>query len=160
MRHHQRPFDLDPDGAAGITFPFETFESGIKCLFGDLEIPDIISWVEGGDCRICKGLRELRTGKTEDREAVERFLECEDPAGRSVNVLCPLCIGIEYARHDLGQWGEVYFTDDEDDTADADSDGSVMMEPERLRWRNGRLAELGYFEEEDDDWVPLLVSDT
>jgi hypothetical protein len=141
-----RPFDIPEtaDPETTIKIPSSTFESTIKVLFWDITVPDVIARVEGGWCRLCGGGRSHCPGCLRGmRDEVEGFAYVSS-TDCSYLMLCPLCVGPEWAEESLER--------QEQDDRDWDWGAKPYGMDEELEeqcakfndWFNARLRALGY----------------
>jgi hypothetical protein len=94
-------------------------------LFSNLTVPDVISWIEDGDCGFCKD-QNIFPGCTNGRSEKFRM-------GCGVQLACPLYIGIDYSREHkefLERYNWESAPEDEQNSMDD--------------WLRERMDELGY----------------
>ncbi|KAK3360729.1 hypothetical protein B0T25DRAFT_578590 [Lasiosphaeria hispida] len=108
-------------------------EGVIPCLMVDVDILDVIAFIDDGDCRVCDGLRSICPGCTSGvAHEFGVFMGC------GVDLACPLCMGLDLAVEHHGFLKERYHLHLQDADGD-DSEAEDMME--RVL---GRAKELGY----------------
>ncbi|KAF4442242.1 phenylacrylic acid decarboxylase [Fusarium austroafricanum] len=128
------PFQVSKSATGNtISVPISHLEFEGKFLFHKLEVADIISKLEGGYCDLCDCNRDFDGGLRWKRDEVSFFTgalygheECCD------DIICPLCIGREYADAYVDQRCENVDPEDK------------MPDDEYRAWMNERRKELGY----------------
>ncbi|KAM5377527.1 hypothetical protein ACJZ2D_004896 [Fusarium nematophilum] len=132
-----RPFDLptanNGDVATIFRIPTAVLERDSQMLFVRITVPDIIAWVERGECDLCGGSRRFCAGCRDGSKIAEEWTSWTNAGDCGVRILCPLCIGVEFANESIGRQREL----DWSDAADA------AEEDEYIEWKNTRLRELG-----------------
>ncbi|KPM36028.1 hypothetical protein AK830_g10536 [Neonectria ditissima] len=130
-----QPFRLPEtfDSATAIRIHKATLSSDIKVLFADITVPDVIAWVEYGNCETCDATRIMCIECSNGRWAADNFIgwgtrDC------SVRLLCPLCLGLGYGEESMSQTGVPIEEQDED----------YMTDQEYHNWVQTRFKELGY----------------
>ncbi len=98
-----------------------------ECLYYDIEVPDIISRIEGGRCWACSSSRSICPGCGGVGREYGVFMGC------GVSLACPLCMGLDTAEYHKS-FLQVYYWDK------PPKDEAKEME-ESL---DQRLKELGY----------------
>ncbi|KAF5008444.1 hypothetical protein FDECE_5276 [Fusarium decemcellulare] len=127
----------DPNGGnAPITrIPLRFLQPGHEILFFQVEVCDIIAWLENGICDLCMNDRTIDTGHTSGMEKREMWSSqvgarwSEYPC----TMTCPLCIGKEYSEQSLVQAHPDQYSPDRE-----------MHEEDYDEWRDRRFRELGY----------------
>ncbi|KAF9769891.1 hypothetical protein IL306_012617 [Fusarium sp. DS 682] len=131
------------DDALSIPMSHLSFDAGF--LFRKIEISDMIAQFEDGDCWLCRGDRDCDIVLDWIREDTSFF--CVSVLGhRECNhgVVCPLCIGEEYADEDLEvncKSGGYYWDNDEEEE---DTEEEKMAKKEFQKRLRQRYRELGY----------------
>ncbi|KAL8685831.1 MAG: hypothetical protein Q9218_007519 [Villophora microphyllina] len=105
-----------------------------KCLFSDVTVPDVIAFLQDGNCWVCDDRRELCPGCT---DWVPEELDARMCCG--VDLACPLCMGLEFMANDKDFRRQYYW-----DPAPSEEQAA------RAKRIRHRLAELDYL----DDWTP------
>ncbi|KAF5001514.1 hypothetical protein FGRMN_985 [Fusarium graminum] len=118
------------DNAMRIPISHLKFE--IKFLFRSIEVQDMISFLEGGDCHLCDGSRWVDYYHRSNKEELETYcgtVACHTRCQH--DVFCPLCMG----RHNADQSIEL----------SCDRHGEPELTDEEFdEWADERLRELGY----------------
>ncbi|KAJ4264462.1 hypothetical protein NW762_005662 [Fusarium torreyae] len=85
-----------------VTIPIDMLSHGTKFLWVKLTVPDVIKYLEDGDCRICRGGHTIGRGFCGPGIA-GRFLslEVQTTGGKPLNMICPLCVGPVHALDSL-----------------------------------------------------------
>ncbi|KAM0229036.1 hypothetical protein ACHAPO_010316 [Fusarium lateritium] len=134
VRPNQRPpFQVssvakDPMYAISLSY----IETRFEFLFHDIKVPDVISCLEYGDCRFCYNrTHSVKRPKQDDDIAtfcgeISHHPDCE------INIICPLCIGVDYASTSIST--ACYCVDDDD----------RLPHEEHCMYFNNRFRELGY----------------
>ncbi|KAI1205520.1 uncharacterized protein F4807DRAFT_442890 [Annulohypoxylon truncatum] len=125
-----------PPGLSRLSGPQNTFDvvldarSKTSCLYKCIDVPDIISKIEGGWCRICRSERTVCPGCTGGvTERFDVFMGC------GVELACPLCMGTEFSL-DHKYFLDTYYL-------------VTPPESEAEEWKDNmhdRLEELGYID--------------
>lgn len=98
------------------------------CLFSNVTVPDVISRMEGGTCSFCSGSRLFCPGCTGGRaQEFGVFMGC------SVELACPLCIGIDFSLEHRA-FLQTYYWDDPPEEEQKSIDN----------WLQQQMEELGY----------------
>ncbi|KAB5579904.1 hypothetical protein GE09DRAFT_1212366 [Coniochaeta sp. 2T2.1] len=115
-----------------VEIPARLLSAEPGVLLMDIDVPAVIAKVEGGRCDFCGGERAVNSGR---REVVEFGGEVGYAAPLyGGDILCPVCVGPDWAMRDLvqnGGGGENSLWEDWDDET-------------YQAWVDGRLGELGY----------------
>ncbi|KAJ4015264.1 hypothetical protein NW752_006717 [Fusarium irregulare] len=129
----ENPFQISttvlPDKS--ITIPVSDLDFELPFLHRRIKAPDVISWVEGGACGLCRGgERNFCVGCRDGREVLEKWTSLE---GRGMDcgtrMVCPLCIGKYYAETSARETSDYY---------------AEMPDGEYEEFRKDRYRELGY----------------
>lgn len=128
-----RPFILPGDEATVVVFRIPTTALEKKILFERLTVPDVISWAEQGECYLCDGARIFCAGCRDGMEVAERWTSAANIGDCSVRMLCPLCMGVDFAEGSISMQQALRWESDTEE-----------MEDKYDAWANRRFAELGY----------------
>lgn len=134
----ERPFSLPSDEETAVMFRIPTAALDKTILFERLTVPDVIAWSEQGECHLCHGGRSFCAGCRDGKEVAEEWTSVARTGDCSISMLCPLCIGADFAGDSISMQQALM----------SDSD-TEEMEDEYNAWANRRFAELGY--DDDDD---------
>ncbi|CEF87725.1 hypothetical protein FGSG_13951 [Fusarium graminearum PH-1] len=104
-RHMWRPETTPPFKILDATkdpiysIPLHHLETDIEFLFHEIQVPDIISRLETGECRFCnsKGVYQQYEASFVVSFLFFTFLPIRH-SDCYFDVLCPLCIGLDYAE--------------------------------------------------------------
>lgn len=131
--------------------PSSTYE---PCLFGGLDYADWIARIEGGDCSICLGSRQVCPTCTElVDDGNYTFLGCAFFSGRfedfydrvddgcDFDLACPRCMGLGFCSEDEGYLEDYYGRRAPKQARDA-----------RIASINARRRELGYHAKRGDEY--------
>lgn len=126
-----------------------TLSGDIKTLFTDITVPDVIGWVEKGACRLCAETRVFCTGCRDGREVMTTWFGYKPEwAACQMMMLCPLCLGEDYAYESV--WRERFPEEDDQDGEDgeSDQDDDVDIAEDKMTsldiWVREREVELGH----------------
>ncbi|KAM0559841.1 hypothetical protein ACHAPJ_003789 [Fusarium lateritium] len=100
---HDNPFGLPETRQYGlsVTIPIDMLACGTEFLYVKLTVPDVIKYLEDGDCRICRGGHTVGRGFC-GAGIARRFLNLEArTGGKTLNMICPLCVGPVHAMDSL-----------------------------------------------------------
>ena len=115
---HQAPDDFETTESIRILIP--TLSGDIKTLFADITVPDVIGWVETGDCSLCGEGRVFCVGCKDGTEVIETWFGYKPTwADCGKRMLCPLCLGEDYAYESV--WRE-RFPEEEDEHDEEEED--------------------------------------
>ncbi|KAF5687286.1 hypothetical protein FCIRC_2415 [Fusarium circinatum] len=116
-------------------------------LFRNIEVPDMIARCEGGECSLCGGERYIYSGRPAEYEEFLMFCNGVEFHRRYYwhGVICPLCIGGEYADAYLEILRSGCRDYDYDDDEEEEETEEESLEKKRIRdWLWERYQELGY----------------
>ncbi|KAL8830194.1 MAG: hypothetical protein Q9170_005840 [Blastenia crenularia] len=86
----------------------------IDCLFTAVAVPDIVAWLENGQCWVCNGERDICPGCTGGvAQKFDAFMGCGTP------LACPLCMGLDFMAEDKIFLKKFYWNPPSDDEAAA-----------------------------------------
>jgi hypothetical protein len=128
------PFEISkqvlPDRSFNI--PLSHLDSEEPFLYHRVEAPDVIARLENGDCKLCDGgERHFCAGCWDGRQVMEAFTS-HYRADCSIRMLCPLCVGSEYAERSINE------------TSDFWRSAGKMSDEEYEEWIDKRMKDLGY----------------
>ncbi|KAF5711075.1 hypothetical protein FMUND_9225 [Fusarium mundagurra] len=120
-------------------------------LFRKIRVPDLIARFEDGECSLCGGDRYLDSARPTRRE--EALMFCNETEFHRQcywhGVVCPLCIGGEYAdayleilKSSCRNYG--YDDDDDDDEEEEETEEERIEKDTTRNWIRERYRELGY----------------
>lgn len=134
QRPEDLPFDIPAtnDDKHTVKVEIATLKSSksTRPLFSAITVPDIISWLEYGDCLLCNAVRVICPGCSGGR--YEEFI-FDEHLGCGMNIPCPLCMGIDFTEEYLDECRSEHGDDGENREADEEFD----------KWYQGRFVELG-----------------
>lgn len=114
-----------------VTIPISDLNFESPFLYRKLGAPDVISWIHYGDCELCgNNDRHFCAGCGGCRVLNKFDYGDRDGGDCSLRMLCPLCIGVEYAQRS--------FVYDPYDDSDEETSRSY------IKWFSDRKKELGY----------------
>ncbi|KAH8685140.1 hypothetical protein BGZ61DRAFT_454981 [Ilyonectria robusta] len=129
----ERPFILPGDEATPTVFRIPTVALDKKILFEKLTVPDVIAWPERGQCYLCDGGRIFCAGCRDGIEVAEEWTSASRLGDCSIRMLCPLCMGPEFAGDSISMQQALEWN--------SDTEG---MDKEYDAWAHRRFTELGY----------------
>lgn len=139
----ERPFSLPSDEASPIMFRIPTAALDKKILFERLTVPDVIAWPERGQCHLCHGGRSFCAGCRGGKEIDEEWTSVARLGDCSIDLLCPLCIGANFAEYSVSMQQELI--------SDCNKEEMEEKEKNYNNWAKRRFAELGYDDEDEDE---------
>ncbi|KAI2606706.1 hypothetical protein GGR54DRAFT_620403 [Hypoxylon sp. NC1633] len=145
-----------PDNTFDVVL--DTTSTG-RCLYTDLEVPDLIARLEDGDCWVCSGNKFICPGCTGGiAQEFQVFMSC------GVDLACPLCIGVEFSQNhknflDHNLWNERLLEDEKrymlelvEDRLEELGYANVQVPDGAWYGTNGKESdEEGSYEEESDE---------
>ncbi|KAF5592107.1 hypothetical protein FPCIR_5798 [Fusarium pseudocircinatum] len=145
----EEPFFTITKTVQGNAYSIPLSHLGFKgdFLFDNIEVPDMIARCENGDCSLCGGDRYLDSTRPTRRE--EALMFCNETEFHRQcychGVVCPLCIGGEYADAYLEILKSRCRNGDRDDDEEEEETEDEKSEKKRTRnWIRERYRELGY----------------
>ncbi|CAG7559908.1 unnamed protein product [Fusarium equiseti] len=129
----KNPFTISTTVLPGksVTIPISDLNFESPFLYRKLGVPDVISWIHHGDCKLCGSRDRHFCAGCGGCRVLNKFDYGDRHGGDcALRMLCPLCIGVEYAQRSF-----VY--DPYDDTDEAKSRSYI-------KWFSDRKRELGY----------------
>ncbi|RGP79541.1 cuticle-degrading protease [Fusarium longipes] len=135
------PFQLSKTGFPdkSCTIPTSHLCAKNAFLHYDATAPDMIAWCEDGECGLCDNNRGFAKASGRSWPKIIDEWRCWNGQCLSTYTksLCPLCMGIEYARTSIE---ETY----KDDAYYSTEGEFYEWEAMYREWENERLVELGY----------------
>ncbi|KAI8716326.1 hypothetical protein NCS52_00925800 [Fusarium sp. LHS14.1] len=132
-RPFRLPQDLTEDEDWTWKVPATALSQEKMILCGELIVPDVIALVEDGKCYTCVQGRSICPGRGFGYQIAEGFGFYQVSGDSSYSLLCPLCIGLEYAAEDL------CLTDERNK-----GEEGCLTDEEYADWVQSRFRELGY----------------
>ncbi|QPC72467.1 hypothetical protein HYE68_003219 [Fusarium pseudograminearum] len=117
-----------------VTIPVSNLEFNDDFLVHGLEVPEMIAFCERGECHLCDGRRKFCARCPDGKAVMEKFTRIHPSrVSCGTQMLCPLCIGVEYAMKSVCETAGWF-------------DGERMSDEEYQEWSGKRLKRLGYME--------------
>ncbi|KAF4494032.1 hypothetical protein FAGAP_9837 [Fusarium agapanthi] len=118
-------------------------------LFRSIEVPDMIARFEDGKCSLCGGDRYIYSGRPSRYEEILMFCNEVEFHRRCYwhGVVCPLCIGDEYADtylETLNSSCRNYDYDADEEEEEEETEQEKLKKESTREWLRERYRELGY----------------
>ncbi|KAF4442243.1 hypothetical protein F53441_11805 [Fusarium austroafricanum] len=134
----KRPFEISKTPKEDtFSIPVSHLDFENKILFRNIYVADMIAWLEGGECYLCGGDNRVHCAGCGDGPRVMESFTSSYRTCCSIRMLCPLCIGTEYAE------ASVQENDRYDELTEKEREEDEESK-EYEEWVNERFRELGY----------------
>ncbi|KAJ4135034.1 hypothetical protein NW768_004645, partial [Fusarium equiseti] len=115
----KNPFKISTAVLPGksVTIPISHLDFESPFLYRKLEVPDVITWIHYGDCELCGGENREFCAGCNGKRILNNFTYVGRSSGDcGIRMLCPLCIGVEYAVKSIS-YDPDYESDEEEQRA-------------------------------------------